>query len=422
MKKLLYVAVVLSMLLALMPTMVMAQAGGEDYVVQKDDWLSKLADKYYGNEMYYWAIFDGTNEKNAADSSYAKIENADLIEPGWKLYIPTKDEAEAYMAKRGGAAPAAPVAGGGYKLAIIVKHTGNPYFDKVNEGANEAAKELGDTVIFQGPATSDVAGQIELIDALIAQKVDAIAVSANDPDALIPVGKKAMDAGIKFISFDSAIAPAGRLLHENQANSEQVGRVEVQMLGEMINYEGEIAILSAGATMTNQNTWIEWMKKELEEPKYAKMKLVAVVYGDDDRQKSLNEAQGLFKSYPNLKGIISPTTVGIAATGKALTDAGLCGKVALTGLGLPSEMAEYIKSGCCKAMALWNPIDQGYLTTYIMHNLVAGTLEAKAGSSFKGGRMGDYTVVDTGNGDLQVYQGPPFQFNADNIDQWSSVY
>jgi rhamnose transport system substrate-binding protein len=423
MKKLLYVAIVLSMLLTLTPMMAMAQEGGEDYVVQKDDWLSKLADKYYGNVTYYWAIFDGTNEKNAADSSYAKIENADLIEPGWKLYIPTKEEAEAYMAARGEAAPAeAPAAAGGYKIAIIVKHTGNPYFDKVNEGANEAAAELGDEVIFQGPATSDVAGQIELIDALIAQKVDAIAVSANDPDALIPVGKKAMEAGIVFISFDSAIAPEGRLLHENQADSEQVGRVEVQMLGEMIGYEGEIAILSAGATMTNQNTWIEWMKKELEEPKYENMPLVAVVYGDDDRQKSLNEAQGLFKSYPDLKGIISPTTVGIAATGKALTDAGLCGQVALTGLGLPSEMAEYIRSGCCGAMALWNPIDQGYLTTYIAHNLVAGTLEAKAGSTFKGGRMGDYTVVDTGDGDLQVYQGPPFQFNADNIDQWADVY
>jgi rhamnose transport system substrate-binding protein len=152
------------------------------------------------------------------------------------------------------------------------------------------------------------------------------------------------------------------------------------------------------------------------------MELVAIVYGDDDRQKSLNEAQGLFKSYPDLKGIISPTTVGIAATGKALTDAGLCGQIALTGLGLPSEMAEYIRSGCCEAMALWNPIDQGYLSTYIAHYLADGTLTPAAGETFSAGRMGDYTVVDTGDGDLQVYQGPPFQFNADNIDQWADVY
>ena len=423
MKKFLYLLITLSVLLALMPVAIVGAqepvACDEDYLVQADDWLSKLADKYYGNVFAYWAIFDATN---AAGGDYATIENADLIEIGWKLCIPSAADAEKLLAARGVtmAAPAAAV--GGYTIALIAKHTGNPYFDKVNEGANEAAKELGDTLIFQAPATSDVGGQIELAEALIAQKVDVIGFSANDPDALVPVGQKAMDAGIKVMSWDSAVSPDGRMVHENQANSELVGRVEVQMLAEMIGYKGQIAILSAGATMTNQNTWIEWMKEELKDPKYANMELVSIVYGDDDRQKSLNEAQGLFKSYPDLKGIISPTTVGIAATGKALTDAGLCGKVALTGLGLPSEMAEYIKSGCCKAMALWNPIDQGYLSTYIAHYLADGTLTPKAGESFSAGRMGDYTVVDTGGGDLQVYQGPPFQFNAENIDQWANVY
>lgn len=424
MKKFFYLLVTLSLLLALMPVAVASAQEpvdcDEDYLVQADDWLSKLADKYYGDVLAYWAIFDATN---AAGGDYATIENADLIEIGWKLCIPSAADAEALLAARGQAMGAAPEAmAGGYTIALIAKHTGNPYFDKVNEGAIEAAAELGDTLIFQAPATSDVAGQIELAEALIAQEVDVIGFSANDPDALVPVGKKAMDAGIKVMSWDSAVATEGRMVHENQADPELVGRVEVQMLAEMIGYEGQIAILSAGATMTNQNTWIEWMKEELKDPKYANMELVGVVYGDDDRQKSLNEAQGLFKSYPDLKGIISPTTVGIAATGKALTDAGLCGQIALTGLGLPSEMAEYIKSGCSEAMALWNPIDQGYLTTYIAHYLADGTLTPAAGESFSAGRMGDFTVVEVAPGDLQVYQGPPFQFNADNIDQWASVY
>ena len=426
MKKFLYLIVTLSLLLAIVPVAAVGAqtkvACAEDYKVLANDWLSKLADKYFGDVKSYWAIFDATN---AAGGDYAKITNPDQIEIGWKLCIPSAADAQTLMVAHGGAAAPAPAAaaGKGFKIALIAKSTGNPYFDKVNEGANEAAKELGDTIIFQAPATADVAGQIELVDALIAQKVDAIGISANDANALVPATKKAMAAGIKVISWDSGIAPEGRILHENQANTELVGRSEVQMLGEMIGYKGEIAILSAGATMTNQNAWIEWMKKELEDPKYKDMKLVATVYGDDDRQKSLNEAQGLFKSYPNLKGIISPTTVGIAAAGKALTDAGLCGKIALTGLGLPSEMAEYLKSGCCKAMALWNPIDQGYLTTHILHNLAAGTITGKAGETFTAGRMGKYTVEDTGkdNG-LQVYQGPPFQFNASNIDQWSKVY
>ncbi len=317
---------------------------------------------------------------------------------------------------------AAPTPAKGFKIGLVVKNLGNPFFEAVNRGAQEAAKELGDEVIFQGPATPTAEGQIEIIDALIAQKVDAIAITANDPEALVPVGKKAMDAGIKVVTFDSAVAPEGRQLFVNQADMEQIGRIQVQMLAEMINYEGEIAILSAASTMTNQNTWIEWMKKELEDPKYAKMKLVAIVYGDDLREKSYNEAQGLFKSYPNLKGIISPTTVGIAATARALQDAGLCGKIALTGLGLPSEMAEYIKNGCSKEMALWNPIDLGYLTVYATHAMLDGTLTGKVGETFKAGRLGEYTTQDEGNGGVMVLLGPPFRFNAENIDEWAKVY
>lgn len=319
-------------------------------------------------------------------------------------------------------APAGEEKAGGYRIGLVVKNLGNPFFEAVNRGAQEAAKELGDEVIFQGPATPTAEGQIEIIDALIAQRVDAIAVTANDPEALVPVGKKAMNAGIKMVTFDSAVAPEGRQLFVNQADMEQIGRIQVQMLAEMINYEGEIAILSAASTMTNQNTWIEWMKKELEDPKYSKMKLVAIVYGDDLREKSYNEAQGLFKSYPNLKGIISPTTVGIAATARALQDAGLCGKIALTGLGLPSEMAEYIKNGCCQEMALWNPIDLGYLTVYATHALLDGTITGKPGETFQAGRLGEYTTQDEGNGGVMVLLGPPFRFNAENIDEWAQVY
>jgi rhamnose transport system substrate-binding protein len=318
--------------------------------------------------------------------------------------------------------PTAAPAAKGYKIAMLVKNVGNPFFDAAHKGCDEAAKELGDTCIFQGPSTPTAEGQISIIDALVAQKVDVIAVTANDPTALVPSLKKAMDAGIKVVTWDSAVVPEGRQIFVNQADMEQIGRIEVQMMGEEINYTGEIAILSAASTMTNQNTWIEWMKKELEDPKYKDMKLVATVYGDDLREKSYNEAQGLFKSYPNLKGIISPTTVGIAAAGRALTDAGLCGKVQLTGLGLPSEMAEYIKSGCCKEMALWNPIDLGYMATYVSHLMASGKLTGKVGETFTAGRMGDHTTVDEGNGGVMTLMGPPFKFDASNIDQWSTVY
>jgi rhamnose transport system substrate-binding protein len=310
----------------------------------------------------------------------------------------------------------------GYTMAMIVKNVGNPFFEASRKGGQEVADLFGDKFIFQGPETPTAEGQIALIEALIAQKVDGIAITANDPTALVPVCKKALAAGIKVITWDSAIAPEGRLIFVNQADMEQIGRIEVQMLGEMLNYQGEVAILSAAATMTNQNTWIEWMKKELAEPKYAKMKLVTTVYGDDLREKSYNEAMGLFKSYPNLKGIISPTTVGIAATGRALKDAGLSGKIQLTGLGLPSEMAEYIREGTCKEMALWNPIDLGYLAMYVTHLEITGELKNRVGEKFKAGKFGEKTIMDEGNGGKMVLLGPPFKFNKENIDDWASIY
>ena len=259
-------------------------------------------------------------------------------------------------------------------------------------------------------------------DALIAQRVDAILVSANDPDALVPVLKRAMDRGIKVVAFDSGVAPAGRHLFLNQADMELIGRIQVQLLAEMIDYEGEIAVLSAASTMANQNTWIEWMKEELKLPKYEKMKLVSIVYGDDLREKSYTEALGLFRAYPNLRGIISPTTVGVAATARALEDQGLSGKIALTGLGLPSEMAEYIRNGTSEAIALWNPIDLGYVSSYMAHALLTGQIKGAPGETVNVGRMGERTIVQTADGGLEVILGAPFVFDKDNIDEWYQVY
>ncbi|MGI6114225.1 MAG: rhamnose ABC transporter substrate-binding protein [Mahellales bacterium] len=309
-----------------------------------------------------------------------------------------------------------------YVIGVVVKGVGNPFFEASDKGFKEALDPFGIEFISQGPATPTPEGQIEIIENFIAQRVDAIAITANDADAVVPALKKAMDEGIKVLSWDSGVAAEGRHVHINQADAQLIGQLQVQAIAEMIGYEGEIAILSAGATMTNQNTWIEYMKQELEDPKYDKMELVTIVYGDDLREKSYNEAMGLFKSYPNLKGIISPTTVGIGATGNAITDADLIGKVHLTGLGLPSEMAEWIKNGACEAMFLWNPIDLGFLTGHTAALMVKGEIEGKLGEAFTAGRMGEKEIVDDGAGGLEIMLGPPFRFDASNIDEWKDVY
>ncbi|UCF99650.1 MAG: rhamnose ABC transporter substrate-binding protein [Spirochaetaceae bacterium] len=308
----------------------------------------------------------------------------------------------------------------GVRIAMVVKNLGNSFFEACRDGGLEAIEDLGADIelIYQGPSTPTAEGQIEIIDSLIAQKVDAIAISANDVDALVPICKKAMTAGIKVISFDSGIAPDGRILHLAPSGDEFIGRSQVRMMAELVDHEGQIAILSASSQATNQNAWIEWMKKELEEADYNNMELVTVVYGDDLSDKSYREAMGLFKSYPNLRGIISPTTVGIAATGKALEDAGKAGEIELTGLGLPSEMKQYIKNGTCRKMSLWNPIDLGYSATYIAYKLITGDVEGGAGETMDVGRMGDIII---GGGKVAV-MSEPYVFDKDNIDKFAAIY
>lgn len=312
-------------------------------------------------------------------------------------------------------------AGGKKRFAIIFKNTGNPYGEKQMEGFKTAIEETGGEAILKAPDQPTAEAQIQMIEELISQKVDAIAVVANDPDALQPALKKAMDAGIKVLSLDSAVNAQSRMLHINQADPERIGRVQIQAISEMIGGKGEIAVLSATSQATNQNLWIDWMKKELEDPKYKDIKLVKVAYGDDLRDKSVSETEALLKSYPDLKGIIAPTTVGIAAAGKVLTDKGLKDKVKLTGLGLPSEMAEYIESGVSPWMYLWNPIDVGYLAGYAADALVKGTITGKVGDKFTAGRLGEKEVVADGDG-TQVMLGDPFKFDPSNIGEWKKVY
>ncbi len=309
---------------------------------------------------------------------------------------------------------------GRLKIALVVKNLGNSFFDAVRDGGVEAANEIGNVdVIYQGPSTPTAEGQIEIIDSLLAQKVNALAISADDVDALVPITKKAMKEGVKVISFDSAIAPSGRELHLAPSDDELIGRSQIQTIARMIGYRGEIAILSASSQATNQNVWIGWMKRELQDPKYSAMKLDAVVYGDDLSDESYRQAMGLFKSYPNLRGIVCPTTVGISATAKALEDTGLAGKIALTGLGLPSEMKQYIKDGTCTQMALWNPIDLGYTAVMIADDLIKGNIaEVAPGDVFEAGRMG---VIRVGDGNVAV-MSTPFVFDAGNIDKFASIY
>jgi rhamnose transport system substrate-binding protein len=303
------------------------------------------------------------------------------------------------------------------RIALVVKSLGNGFFDAANKGAQEAAAELGDVeVIYTGPTAATAEAQIEVINSLIAQQVDAIAISANDPDALVPALQRAMQRGIKVISWDSGVAPEGRQLHLNPSDTNLIGETIIKLAADYLPEGGDVAILSAASTATNQNAWIEAAKAALPE-KFPNINLVATVYGDDDSVKSTDEAKGLIASYPNLKAIIAPTTVGVVAAAQVVTDQNLIGKVNVTGLALPSEFKQFIDNGASQAVALWNPIDLGYSAVMLAKGLVEGQ-EAAPGATLSIGRVGEVTLDDTNSAAMAA----PFEFNKDNIEEFSKIY
>ena len=312
----------------------------------------------------------------------------------------------------GGSAQAADV-----RIALVVKSLGNGFFDAAHKGAEQAAKEIGGvSIIYTGPTTTTAEGQIDVINSLVSQKVDAIAVSANDKDALAPALKKAMGRGIKVISWDSAVAPSGRELHLNPSSNELIGNMCLKLAADALpGGKGDVAILSATATSTNQNTWIAEMKKVL--PKYPGLNIVTTVYGDDLSDKSYRETQALLKTHPEVKVIIAPTSVGIVAAAQAVKDAGKIGEVFVTGLGLPSEMAGAVHSGASKSFAIWNPIDLGYSAAYLADDLVKGQ-KATAGAELPMGRMGKLKLDDK----LEGAMADPFVYDKSNVDEFAKIF
>ncbi|WP_310631959.1 MULTISPECIES: rhamnose ABC transporter substrate-binding protein [unclassified Paraburkholderia] len=303
----------------------------------------------------------------------------------------------------------------GLKIAFVPKQINNPYEVIADNGGMDAIKEFKGEGKVVGPSDAGASSQVSYINTLTTQHQDAIVIAANDANALVPYLKRAMAQGIKVVTFDSDTAPDGRQIFVNQANAESIGRGQIQLVAKLMNNEGEFAILSATPNATNQNTWIKWMQEELKKPEYAKMKLVKIAYGNDDDQKSFVETQGLLQAYPNLKAIVAPTSVGIAAAARYISSSSSKGKVAVTGLGTPNQMRAFVKNGTVKAFQLWDPGALGYLAAYAAANLASGTITGKEGDTFEAGKLGKRTVGKSG----EVILGPPTTFDASNIDNFN---
>jgi rhamnose transport system substrate-binding protein len=315
----------------------------------------------------------------------------------------------------GGSTPTATSSSGGnLNIVFLPKQINNPYFDTAAKGGQDAATALNGQFKQVGPSSANAAAQVPFITSLTEQHVGAIVISGDDPNAVAPALKQAMAQGIKVVSYDADVATDARNVFVNQANSEQIGRSEVDLLAQQIGSSGQIAILSAASTAANQNTWIGFMQDELK-TKYPNMQLVKIAYGNDDDQTSFNDTLALLQQYPNLKGIISPTTVGIAAAARAIESVHKGGKVALTGLGTPNQLRQYVKDGTIKGFELWDPGNLGYLAYYVAALLVEGKIKGTQGETFTAGKLGSYTI----GANNVVLLGPPTVFNASNIDQFN---
>jgi rhamnose transport system substrate-binding protein len=332
----------------------------------------------------------------------------------------TEDTAEPAAESDGAAGE---IAGGQDFAAILLpKCTGIAVFDQANEGAIEAATELGTTEAeFLAPATcADTTGQIEFVTNAVTQEVDAVMISNNSGDQIETAVSEAADAGIAVVSWDSPIPSGqGESLFVAQVDFDETGTVMADMALNILGEGGgQFAILSASPDAANQNAWIASMEEVLAaDDTYASLELIDTVYGNDDADESYDQALALVDSHPELQLIMAPTTVGIAAAAKAMQDEGLCEDVKVSGLGLPDEMRDFTENGCAPEFALWSFVDLGYVTYYASYGIATGQIEAAEGTTFTAGRMGDYTIEadPTRDSGLRIVMGPFTVYNTDNV-------
>ncbi len=303
----------------------------------------------------------------------------------------------------------------GLKVFVIPKNLGNSYFttsDSVKTGgALLALRQLGELGTETSGTAATPSSQIPAIEGAITKGANVLIVSATDPDALCPTLKGAMARGVTVVTYDSD-APTCRDLFVDQANAQGIGDIEVDIIAKEMGDAGQLAIVSAAPTATNQNAWIVYMKQELK--KYPKITLVKIVYGMDDTAISTTVTEGLLTAYPNLKGIISPTSVGLPAVAAVLDTAKYRGVIQVTGLATPLAMKKYVLDGTCPEFALWNPANLGYLAAYAAVNYASGVITNAVGQSFTAGKLGKYTV----GADDTILLGLPFIFNKSNIAQF----
>ena len=304
----------------------------------------------------------------------------------------------------------------GKKITVVdvPKLIGVGYFSATTKGQAEAAKELGNVdVKTDGPTKANIDEQITFIDNYVTSGVDGILFAANDPVAIAPVLKKALAAGINVVGYDANSTPDARQWFVNQAEFNGVAKSLVDNLAKEIGEDSAFAIVTSTFTTPNQARWIAEMAAYAAKC-HPKLEFLETVEAQEDNVLSFNQATTLINKHGDkLKGIVGMTSVATPAAAEAVTQSGLCGKVAVVGLATPNAMKPYVEKDCVKSVVLWNPVDLGYAAIYVLRAAADGTLKP-GDTSVKAGKLGELKVV---NGS-EILLGSPFVFDKSNIGQF----
>jgi rhamnose transport system substrate-binding protein len=300
-------------------------------------------------------------------------------------------------------------------ICLLPKIKGLPYFTSCYDGAQQAAKDLGDVDLkYDGPTDGSPEKAAAMIEKWVLKGADVIAVSCNDPDVLGPVMKKAKEKGVHVITWDADAAADTRDFFVNQATPQQIGFGLVDTMAKDFGGTepaGKVAIVTARLTAANQNEWMVYMKERLR--KYPKMQLVATKPSNEDQKLAFEVTQDLMRAYPDLRGVFGISSVSFPGAAEAIKQAGKTGKVLVTGLSTPNDMRAYVKDGTVKSVLLWNTVDLGYLTIEVGEALATGKLKPGA-KTFVSKRLGAREI----KGD-NVLLGNPLVFTKENIDNYN---
>lgn len=305
--------------------------------------------------------------------------------------------------------------GGGKRIAfyLLPKQKGLAYFSSCDQGAEDAAKELGDVdLVYDGPTDGAADKAASLVETWTLKGANVIAISPNDPNVLAPAMKDARAKGVHVLTWDADGLPGTREFFVNQATSEQIGDALVDTMAKDLGQPtGQVAIVTATLTAANQNAWIAVMKQRLK--KYPGLQLVAIKPCNEDQNVAFQVTQDLMNAYPNLKGVFGISSTAFPGAAEAVKQAGKSGKVLVTGLSTPNEMKPYVLGGTVKSVILWNTQDLGYLTVYAGEAVATGKLKPGM-TSFHAGRLGDVKIA----GD-NILLGKLLIFNKDNIGKYN---